>query len=88
MYRSDYNMNNYQYPQEFQDDRFFFTPFLVGGLAGTALGLGIANNNQVNNGYAGGFYPAPYPAIPVYPAPYCPNCPNQPTYTTSNNYYY
>ena len=84
MYRSSYDMNNYQYPVEYQDDRFLFTPFLVGGLAGTALGLGIANNNQINNGYYGNFYPQ-YPIVPIYPTPYYPN---QPTYTTSNNYYY
>ena len=49
MYSNQYDFNNYQYPMEYQDDRFLFTPFLVGGLAGTALGLGIANNNQINN---------------------------------------
>ena len=49
MYSNQYDFNNYQYPMEYQDDRFIFTPFLVGGLAGTALGLGIANNNQINN---------------------------------------
>ena len=86
MYRNEFDMNNFQYPAEYQDDRFLFTPFLVGGLAGTALGLGIANNNQINNGPYG--YYQPYPMVPIYPAPYCPNCPNQPTYTTSNNYYY
>ena len=88
MYRNQFEMNN-QYPVEYQDERFLFTPFLVGGLAGTALGLGIANNNQINNGNFGGFYPAPMPIYPVYPTPYCTHCPNQqPTYTTSNNYYY
>ncbi len=88
MYNNQYDFNNYQYPMEYQDDRFLFTPFLVGGLAGTALGLGIANNNQMNNGA----YNMPYPNyqfIPVYPPiPYCPNCPNQPSYSTNNNYYY
>ena len=43
--------NNYQdsfmYANN-DDDRFFFAPFLVGGLAGTALGMGIANNNQTS----------------------------------------
>lgn len=59
------------------DDRFFWAPFVVGGLAGTALGYGIANNNQIHNQ---GFYPYPiYPAYPPYPI--------FPTYS-SNNYYY
>ncbi len=65
---SDPYMNN------MEDDRFFLAPFLVGGLAGTALGYGIANNN--NQGY---YYPA-YPAYPVYPM--------YPYPTSSNNYYY
>ena len=55
MYNNQYDFNNYQYPLEYQEDRFLFTPFLVGGLAGTALGLGIANNNQINNNYYGDF---------------------------------
>lgn len=52
-----------------QDERFFLTPFLFGGLAGTALGYGIANNNQLNNNQCcgGGFYPMP---MPVYQVPY------------------
>ena len=33
------------YPDE---ERFFWAPFVVGGLAGTALGYGIANNQQMN----------------------------------------
>lgn len=74
--------NNYQYQGAYmnpnmnmnsEDDRFFFAPFLLGGLAGGALGYGIASNNQPN-------YYQPYP-MPVYPYP-CPNCP------TNNNYYY
>ena len=87
MYSNQYDFNNYQYPMEYQDDRFIFTPFLVRGLAGTALGLGIANNNQINNPpYI--TYPN-YQFVPVYqPVPYCANCPNQPNYSTSNNYYY
>ena len=64
--------NNYVY----DDDRFFLAPFLVGGLAGTALGYGIANNNLINNH---SYYPMyQYPIYPVYPM--------YPTY--SNNYYY
>lgn len=53
-------------------ERFFLAPFLVGGLAGTALGYGIANNNQINHP------PMMYPPM-MYPTPY-------PIYTT--NYYY
>ncbi len=59
-------------PEEVGEERFFLAPFLVGGLAGTALGYGIANNNQINR--------PPYPVMPpVYYPPY-------PIYTT--NYYY
>lgn len=49
-----------------QGDRFFLAPFLVGGLAGTALGYGIANNNQQNNNCCCGgcMYPYPVPIIP------------------------
>lgn len=53
--------SNYTYVQD--GDRFFLAPFLVGGLAGTALGYGLANNNQ-NNCCGGGYYPV-YP-MPVY----------------------
>ena len=51
------------------DDRFFLGPFLVGGLAGTALGYGIANNNQINNRppFYGPMMPYPYPISPGYP---------------------
>ena len=56
-----------------EEDRFLLAPFLLGGLAGTALGYGISNNNQNN------YYPM-YPVYPMYPT--CPNCP------TNNNYYY
>lgn len=53
------------------DDRFFLAPFLVGGLAGTALGYGIANNNQINNGNncCPVFYPM-QPMQPIYSAGY------------------
>ena len=66
--------NNYQMPYSENDERFFLAPFLVGGLAGTALGYGIANNNQMNNS---GYYYPPYPVYPVYP-----------TYPIENNYFY
>lgn len=50
MYRNSNDFVNYDsYPYTGnEDERFFLTPFLVGGLAGTALGYGIANNNQIN----------------------------------------
>ena len=78
MYNQNQFMNSYndQYMTNGNDDRFFFAPFLIGGLAGTALGYGIANNNQLNHSY----YPT-YPMMPVY-YPY----PTVPIY--SNNYYY
>ena len=63
-----------EYPQS--DDRFFLAPFLFGGLAGTALGYGIANNNH--NNYQ---YPI-YPMYPVYPT-----TPIVPTYSNYNYYY-
>lgn len=70
---SNFNTTNSNFGPE--DERFFFAPFLVGGLAGTALGYGIANNNQIKNG---GYYMPP-PPIYYYPAP---------TPYTYNNYYY
>ena len=45
MYTNDPMMYNYQT----EDERCFLAPFLFGGLAGTALGYGIANNNQINH---------------------------------------
>ena len=62
-----------------QDERFFWAPFVVGGLAGTALGYGIANNNQINP--KGGFCMQPlyyYPVAQQMPTPYSYN----------NNFYY
>ena len=69
----------YNYPNNVtyygEDDRFLLAPFLLGGLAGTALGYGISTNNKQQ------YYPMPmYYSYPVYPTYY-------PTYT-SNNYYY
>lgn len=58
------------------DDRFFLAPFVVGGLAGTALGYGIANNNQLNRPCCG-YYPYPM-AMPYYP--------NYPIYNNTNFY--
>lgn len=97
MYRN--NANNIVYegygsPTDYpNDDRFLFAPFLgpfvVGGLAGTALGYGIANNNQLNNNN-GGNQPccqgqmiySPVPPV-IYQQSY--QQPYPPTYTT--NYY-
>lgn len=64
------------------DDRFFWAPFVVGGLAGTALGYGIANNNQINGKQCcQGAMP-----YPVYYQPYQPYQPYQ--YPINNNFYY
>ena len=86
MYQNNYNPNsfyrnensyvtyeNYPYTGN-NDERFFLAPFLVGGLAGTALGYGIANNNQMNNGMCCNPY-----YQPIYPVPYGIN---------TSNYYY
>lgn len=72
MYTNDPMMyNTYQT----EDERFFLAPFLFGGLAGTALGYGIANNNQINR-------PPMYPIYPMYPV-----YPTMPTYSSYNYYY-
>lgn len=63
------------------DERFFWAPFVVGGLAGTALGYGIANNNQMNNGTL-------QPVYPMYPYPIYQPYQTFPSYSNSNNYYY
>lgn len=73
----------YNYPNNTvyynEDDRFLLAPFLLGGLAGGALGYGIANNNKQQ------YYPM-YPVYPMYPTYY--TYPIYPTYSNSNNYYY
>ena len=84
------NNNIYQPAMETypQDERFFWAPFVVGGLAGTALGYGIANNNQLNNGNGGnngmpccsGYYYYPVPQGNYYPNPY--------GFNNFNNFYY
>lgn len=88
-FRND--MNNYpvagEYPMsqnQNADERFFWAPFVVGGLAGTALGYGIANNNQLNNSNAGApiYVPGPAPYYP-YQYPY-----NNYVYPTQNTYYF
>ena len=77
-----YNYQPKYYPQNvtyYRDERGILIPFLFGGVAGTALGYGIANNNQINNQQ---YYPV-YPMYPVFPT-----YPVYPTYSNSNNYYY
>ena len=59
------------------DERFFWAPFLVGGLAGTALGYGIANNNQMNNQPIA-YYMPPYQSYQPY---------IYPTYSSTNYFY-
>ena len=93
MYPYNYNNtmirgNDGSYPIGYQvegEDRFFWAPFVVGGLAGTALGYGIANNNQLNNNNndngqpcCGGYY-----YYPVYQNPYYPG-----GFNNFNNFYY
>lgn len=77
----NFTNGNEVYP-EAQDERFFWAPFVVGGLAGTALGYGIANNNQINSPRPcyGGQNMMYYPQA-VYPYPY-------PYMYSNNNFYY
>lgn len=82
MYRntSGLQSNNYSYDyyQDGNDDRFLLAPFVFGGLAGTALGFGIANNNQLNNRpQCCGMPMMPY----YYQQPY-------PTFSSNNSFYY
>ena len=65
-----YRSNQVNYPNE---QRGLFFPFVVGGLAGTALGYGIANNN---------YYRPPVYYQPGYYQPY------YPPYQMSGPYYY
>ena len=82
-YESNQLYNNYPSPYEVNDERFLWAPFLFGGLAGTALGYGIANN-QMNN--QGGYV---YPVYPMYPTyPMYSTYPIYPTYSSNTNYYY
>lgn len=74
MYRNSKNIPNYYSYDKYVnnnngyygDERFAIAPFLVGGVAGTALGYGIANNNM----YKGGYYPQPYYFTPYPMWPY------------------
>lgn len=68
-----YGMNG----QAVEDDRFFLAPFLFGGLAGTALGFGIANNNQMNR---------PPCCMQPMPMPYFP--PQHTSFNSTNSFYY
>lgn len=89
---NNYYTNNQEFYPEAQDDRFFLAPFVVGGLAGTALGYGIANNNQMNNQGCCGqpmvFIPQPIYQQPIYQQPISQQ--QQPMFssTNSNNFYY
>lgn len=65
---------NHPHPQN--GDRFL-APFLVGGIAGTALGYGIGVNHNYGGGGSG--YGAP---IYYVPGPYIP------PYNYSQNFYY
>lgn len=69
MYTREYVATNYKpnrrYPMNNNGDRFiapFWAPFVVGGLAGTALGYGIANNNQMTRPPM--YYGQPMPYYP------------------------
>ena len=85
MYRSSYNMNmpssiyrgsattttSANTAGGYYDERGFWIPFVVGGLAGGALGYGVANNNFLSHN--GGYYNQPRPCCqPGYPAFYGP----------------
>lgn len=66
---------NYQTTMQRNNDRGPFLPFVVGGVAGTALGYGIANNNYISN-QPRPPYPVPYPVPPCQmPAYYYPQRP-------------
>lgn len=82
-----YSSTNQEFYPTSQDDRFFFAPFIVGGLAGTALGYGIANNNQLNNQGCCG-QPMVFVPQPIYQQPYMYQQPYTFSSTNSNNFYY
>lgn len=83
MYRNTNGLqgNSYSYDvyQDTNDERFFLAPLVVGGLAGTALGFGIANNNQLNNR-------PPCCGWQMMPMPYYPQ--QYPTFSNTNSFYY
>ena len=58
-----YNYQPKYYPQNvtyYRDERGILIPFLFGGVAGTALGYGIANNNMYKNSSGPQYYFQPY----------------------------
>lgn len=70
---SNYTYKNNRAQQQnnsagYYDERGFWIPFVVGGLAGGALGYGVANNNFLSNNYNN--QPVPYPIFYPAPAPY------------------
>lgn len=83
MYRNTNGLqgNGYSYEvyQDSNDERFLLAPLVVGGLAGTALGFGIANNNQLNNR-------PPCCGWQMMPMPYYPQ--GYPTFNNTNSFYY
>lgn len=82
MYRNTNSLQSSSYPymggiQENDGERFFWAPFVVGGLAGTALGYGIANNNQINRPPCCGWQ-----MMPFYPQQQFSN------FNSTNSFYY
>lgn len=82
MYRNTNSLQSSSYPymsgmQENEGERFFLAPFVVGGLAGTALGYGIANNNQINRPPCCGWQ-----MMPFYPQQQFSN------FNSTNSFYY
>ncbi len=65
------NNYNYQTPTQNSNDDRFIVPFLVGGVAGTALGYGLANNNnQAYYPYPPYYYPNNFYGAQPYPVYY------------------
>ena len=75
----DLHGNSYDVYKDTNDERFLLAPLVVGGLAGTALGFGIANNNQLNNR-------PPCCGWQMMPMPYYPQ--QYPTFSNTNSFYY
>lgn len=89
MYKSgsSYQTPSYTtYATNSNDDRFFgpfVAPFLFGGLAGTALGYGIANNNQINRPCCPNAVYYPFPMYQQSASMYQQSSP-----MNTNNFYY
>lgn len=66
-YARSYPSNQVHYVNNYPNNnqRGLFFPFVVGGLAGTALGYGIANNNYNNRPPVYYYPPVYYPAYPT-----------------------